>query len=111
MNTAASNYRERYPHQGYPASLQHLGPPEAGGSGASAAGLVDRELASGKKHGYILTYAATDSDGDGIRDAYTIHADPEEQGGTGERHFFSDSTSVIRFAARGRADAQSPPLQ
>src|SRR5437764_258793 len=39
----------------FAASMQELGPPASGADGPSAAGLIERDLASGEKGGYKYT--------------------------------------------------------
>ncbi|MGH2620568.1 MAG: hypothetical protein ACRDHG_08355 [Anaerolineales bacterium] len=82
-----------------------------GNPGAEAAGYLDSELVSGIKRGYVLSYAATDSNHDGVRDLYTIHANPEKPGHTGERYFFTDQSGVIRFESGRQANASSQPIR
>ncbi len=40
------------------------------------ADLIDSVLASGNKSGYVFTYNAVDTNGDGKMDFYTIIAEP-----------------------------------
>lgn len=91
---------DRYAH-----SLGELGPPSAGGAGASGASLIPESLASGTKNGYkfSLTPAAT---------GYAIHAEPVTYNGTGRFTYYSDETLITR-RNRGQepATAQSPELK
>jgi type IV pilus assembly protein PilA len=93
--------------RGYPPTLAALGPPEAG---CVTADLIDSNLASGRKSGYLFTYQATDTRGQGVLDAYTVHADPVTEGTTGQRHFFTDQTGVIRIESKAPANAHGPPI-
>src|SRR5260221_2774634 len=43
----------------YAVSLAELGPPASGAASAAAADLISKDLAEGKKSGYIFTVAAT----------------------------------------------------
>ena len=92
---------------GYPPSLAALGPPS---NACTTTDLLDPTVATGAKHGYTFTYVATDLDGDGKMDAYTINADPAQRGTTGQRSFFADASGTVRFNPVGRADANSPLL-
>jgi hypothetical protein len=49
-------------------------------------------------------------DGDGKLDAYMVNADPVTPGTTGQRHFFTDQTGVIRVEQHQPATAESPPI-
>jgi hypothetical protein len=52
IHTAQVQYFSSYGR--FAASLQELGPPASGSDTASAAGLIERDLASGEKGGYKL---------------------------------------------------------
>ena len=108
LNTAAISYSIQYGH--YPAVLTNLGPPSMGKPSENMANLIDAVLASGTKSGYRFTFQASDSQGRGIYDAYTVHADPITPGTTGNRHFFTDQSGVIRVESDRPANEHSPPL-
>jgi len=59
------------------------------------AGLIDDVLASGTKSGYVITYTALTNDGLGHVATYSLTADPASAT-TGQRHFYTDQTCVIR---------------
>jgi hypothetical protein len=125
LNEAATGYWLVYKR--YPASLSVLGRPLAG-----TPPLIDEELASGKKSGYVFTYSAGEKDVAGVPyeiyvdpdtglqaarpasparvDAYTIHADPLTPGTTGQNHYFTDQTGVIRQERDRPANEQSSPV-
>lgn len=103
INTAAVYYASEHPDRGYPRNLEEVGP--------TGADLIDSVLASGQKSGYTFSYEARDTDGDGIRDAYSATASPLEPNRTGQRFYYTDETGVIRFSRDGPADDRSPPLQ
>jgi type IV pilus assembly protein PilA len=92
----------------FPQSLANLGEPLAGMS--ESKGLIDAQLAAGLRHGYVFSYSASSTRGDGTLDAFTINADPVTEGTTGQRHFFMDQSGVIRVESRGPATRDSPPL-
>jgi type IV pilus assembly protein PilA len=69
----------------FAASLQELGPPASGAEGPSAAGLIERDLASGDKGGYKYTLTASPTAG------YAISAVPDQYGTSGSKTYFSDS--------------------
>jgi type IV pilus assembly protein PilA len=105
INTAAVTFSTQC--GGYPPSLAALGPPFVA---CTTADFIDSVLASGRKSGYIFTYQATDTRGQGVLDAYTVHADPVTEGTTGQRHFFTDQTGMIRIESKAPANAHSPPI-
>ncbi len=120
INTSANNYNSSYGN-GFPASLAAMGTAAAGDTGASCgeALLIDNVLTAGTKTGYIFTYADAPGDTPNAAPAggcagfnlYTINADPVTPGVTGQRHFYSDQTGVIRFNATAVAGPTDAPLQ
>jgi type II secretory pathway pseudopilin PulG len=110
INTACVVYSTTY-GSGFPPSLRVLGPPRSGaGSDASGADLVDVVLADGTKAGYTFQYQPYSSRPDGFIDRYVINADPVTPGQTGQRHFFTDQSGVIRMEVSGPAGSESIPL-
>jgi len=103
INTAAVYYASEHPHSGYPSSLAEMGP--------GGADLIDPVLAGGQKSGYLFSYEARDTDGDGILDAFSATATPAQPGNTGQRFYYTDDSGVIRFSRDQPADDRSPPLQ
>ena len=61
------------------------------------AGLIDQVLAAGLKSGYVFTFSPGAPDSQGNVGTYSVTADPQIPGSSGERHFYTDQTSVIRF--------------
>ena len=92
---------------GFPAALVNLSP--ANPATAAAADLIDQVLAAGTKSGYTFTYAAGAAVG-GVIPTYTLKADPINAGTTGQRHFFTDQSGVIRFDPSAPATVASTPL-
>lgn len=80
-------YNSQFGH--YATSLAELGPPASGAASAAAADLISKDLAEGKKSGYIFTVAATPT-------GYAISAAPETFNSSGRRTFYSDQTMVVR---------------
>ncbi|HYN15782.1 MAG TPA: type II secretion system protein [Terriglobales bacterium] len=98
INDAEITYNLAYPNPGFACALSQLGPPSGGGAASSAgAGLIDAALASGSKSGYNFAPGscpvATNSN---IVTGYQWGADPITPGSTGQRHFCTDSTVVIK---------------
>jgi competence protein ComGC len=95
INNQAASYK--FEHNEYPPSLQEL----------SNSGVVplDSELASlGTKNGYRFTYDRSPG-----QKGYVLRADPLFLN-TGERHFYSDASGVIRYAKDHPAGSASEPL-
>jgi len=108
--TAAVTYYGRY-NKGFPPDLASMGPPFGTSADSNRADLLDGQLASGSRNGYVFTYRAESTSGNGAPDVFLLTADPISSGASGIRHFFVDQTGVIRFDENGPADQHSPPLQ
>ena len=61
------------------------------------AGLIDTTLAGGTKSGYVFTFTVLSTDPSGQVATYCVTANPQVPGSSGNRHFYVDQTSVIRF--------------
>jgi hypothetical protein len=111
LNTAAITYASTY-NQGFPASLSVLAPPTGTATppSAEAAGLINETLASGTNSGYVFTYTPGEKDANGRINTYTIRADPVTPGATGQIHYFTDQSGVIRQETDKPATANSPPI-
>ncbi len=103
INTSEVTFASTYPNVGF-TGLASLG--GAGGSSTSA-GLLDSVLASGTKSGYVFT--VNNLTGTPVT-TYDVHGDPQNSQ-TGQRHFFSDQSGVIRFNVSAVATATDNPLQ
>ncbi len=111
LNLAAVTYASTYPERGYPTRLEQYGPPIEGKvPGPEAAALVPAGSLAETK-GYAFRYLASDGDGDGSMERFTLHAFPHEPGRTGVRYFYTDETFVIRQSHNGPAGAESMPLE
>jgi hypothetical protein len=100
--TANESYRKNY-NVGYAPSLLALGP-YVGQPTPEAAGLIDSDLASASKKGYLFTYQAGNTQADGTRNTYAVLADPDDPG---DDHFYVDETGVIRRSDQGPAGPNS----
>ena len=91
--SAAETYRKGF---GYlPNSLAELGPAPKEGISPDAAGLLDVELAAGKKENYAFRYRVfSSSHEDDAR--FEIIATPIQHGPGGKRSFYLDSSGVLR---------------
>jgi len=92
---AENTFRETYPDQGYSCSLQNLG---GSGGSATGAGLIDQELASGQKHGYIMQLENCSQEG------YSVSAQPVTRNTTGSRTFCAHEDGVVRASRGSRAE-------
>jgi prepilin-type N-terminal cleavage/methylation domain-containing protein len=110
INTAEVTYASTYPAVGFIA-LPNLGG-VAGATGTSAtAGLLDNVLASGTKSGYSFAVAVTAGTGTAPNPFYSAVADPVLAGQTGQRHFYTDASGVIRYNTTAAAISSDLPLQ
>jgi type IV pilus assembly protein PilA len=107
VSTAQIGYASAYPQIGYSGSLADLGPGSGGACTPTAACFIDPALATGNKSGYKFTYGAkgaTPSFG------FTLNADPQFYGLTGQTSYFTDETNVIHYNPTGPASATDPSL-
>ena len=75
---------------------------------ATSACLIDSALANGTKSGYLFTYTPT-TDGANVSQ-YAVNADPLGSGSSGQRHFYSDESLVIRYNASAPASPSDPAI-
>jgi hypothetical protein len=85
LHAAETQYYSQYAKY---ATLAQLGPPAAGAPGLEGADLIPKDLADGKKHGYVFGITVSPQ-------GYSIHAEPDAFGTSGRRTFFSDQTFVV----------------
>ncbi|HUK52618.1 MAG TPA: prepilin-type N-terminal cleavage/methylation domain-containing protein [Candidatus Binatia bacterium] len=96
---------------GYSSDLLSLGPNPGGGPASpSNAGLIDDVLATGVKSGYAFTYTASAPVAGNLIPAYALTADPVTPGYTGNRHFFTDDSGVIRQNLSVTATVSDTPI-
>jgi hypothetical protein len=111
INTAEVTYFAEYPTRGYSATLAQLGPPAPNlQPGPEAAGLIDPVLASGQKSGYRFIYVPGPRDEHWLITTYAVRADSMTLE-SGNRHFFTNQTGVIRSETGQPAGPNSPPLE
>jgi type IV pilus assembly protein PilA len=87
VHTAQTQYYSQFGR--YAATMAELGPPASGNAGPSAADLIPKDLAEGKKTGF--TFAMQ-----GGPQGYAVTAVPDVFNNTGRRSFYSDQTLVIK---------------
>ena len=76
----------------------------------NSAGLIDSVVASGIKQGYSIVYTPITTDALGHTVTYSLTADPISPGVTGQRHFYTDQTCVIRSNISNPATSSDLPL-
>jgi hypothetical protein len=106
INTAEVTYASTYPDVGF-TNLASLG---GAGGDVSGAGLIDSVLASGTKSGYSFAITAAGGGSGSPNTTYSVTGDPVNSQ-TGQRHFFTDQSGVIRYDTSSAATATSSPLQ
>ena len=74
------------------------------------AGLIDENLASGLKSGYVYTYVPLTFDWQGHVLTYSLNADPQVAGSSGQKHFYTDQTCVIRMNLNTSASPTDLPV-
>jgi prepilin-type N-terminal cleavage/methylation domain-containing protein len=104
LNTSSVTYSTSC--GGFAPTLLALGPPLAA---CVTADLIDAVLAAGTKSGYIFTYTAGAAVAT-VVSTYTINADPVTPGTTGQRHFFTDQSGVVRADPAAAATVASTPI-
>jgi hypothetical protein len=112
INTTEITYASTY-DGGYSPDLASLGPGGTGPPSASAAGLIDSVLATGRKSGYIFTYTPGQRDPKGRIGSYTVTACPitYDRDGRGSRtSFFTDETGFIRQTDENRPPTGQDPI-
>jgi hypothetical protein len=90
---AIEKYRVTYTH--LPETLAELGPPEKGPTKSNQAGLMEKELADGRKNGYLFRYVIVGASDSGAPAKFELAAIPVEYGRTGTRSFYRDPAGVI----------------
>jgi type IV pilus assembly protein PilA len=100
INTASVAYSTTYGQ--YPNALSNLGP--ATSPTSTTADLIDSALVTGIKSGFVFDFTPGTSN-----QSYSITADPQSSS-TGQRHFYSDQSGVIRVDTAAQATSSSSPL-
>jgi hypothetical protein len=95
---AVEAYRKTYGR--LPDTLANLKPSPRGPAGLEAAGLLDAQLASGEKDGYVFRYVILGASTVGAPAQYEIAATPRTYGRTGGRSFFRDTLGGLHAADR-----------
>ena len=103
--TAQNMYESNYPTNGFACAMAALGgDPKTGAPSPTAAQLIQPDLASGLKSGYIFNIKDCTKINAGGTDritGYSITAVPQTVGSTGDRAFCSDQSGIIKFDPAG----------
>jgi len=97
VSACQSFYAANLPHT-YPDSLATLGNPGVGPS------YIDNTIAAGARSGYTFTYALVNPV------SFTLNADPQFPGRTGNRYFYTDETGRITAKEGGQAGPGDPSV-
>jgi type IV pilus assembly protein PilA len=125
INAAEVEYDAMY-QNGYAPSLYALGAGIGNAADCNHAALIDYELTSARKNGYLFIYTV-DVPPDGSNAVlsqkaaekgcttpggpdFSVVAQPLKPGVTGQRSFYADPTGTIRYSAEGTPNAQSEPI-
>jgi type IV pilus assembly protein PilA len=105
IHEAEIQYQSTYPSSGFACTLPALGgQPASGAPSPVAAQVLQDDLASGYKSGYIFTLTCKDEvtvSGTDRFVSYTVTAVPQTVGKTGDRGFCSDEGGAISFDPAG----------
>jgi type IV pilus assembly protein PilA len=105
VTKAEIQYQSSYPANGYACTLPALGgDPNAGAPTPATAQILQGDLTSGYKSGYIFTITCSNKvtiNGTDRSNGYTITAVPQTVGKTGDRGFCSDQFGSIKYDPAG----------
>ena len=109
---AQMQYESSFPTTGYACTLSALGgDPKTGAPSAAGAQMLQGDLSSGLKSGYIFTInncTKKNLNGNDLITGYQITAVPVTVGQTGDRGFCSDQFGSIRFDPAGGTNCVQP---
>lgn len=105
ITKAEIQYQSSYPASGFACTLPALGgDPNAGAPTPTGAQILQGDITSGYKSGYIFTITCRDKvtvNGVDRSNGYTVTAVPQTVGKTGDRGFCSDQFGVIKYDPAG----------
>jgi type IV pilus assembly protein PilA len=114
-NYALATYASNCPNNGFPRSLENLGPRQGSvkDERCKHEGLLDNSLgiAQPVKSGYRFEYAPGLPNELGQITKFELFARPVRGGKTGVRYFFVDETAVVRVSPNSLVNEDSPTLQ
>jgi type IV pilus assembly protein PilA len=105
INQAEIQYESTYPANGYSCSLQALGgDPNSGAPSPASSQILQGDLTTGYKSGYIFTIghcSKVTANGVDRVTGYQVTAVPQTVGKTGDRGFCSDESGQIKYDSTG----------
>jgi type IV pilus assembly protein PilA len=105
IQQAEIQYSDTYPANGYACTLPALGgDPNSGAPSTAGAQILQADITSGYKSGYIFTITCKDKvtvNGVDRFNSYAITAVPQTVGKTGDVGYCSDQNGTIRFDPAG----------
>ena len=105
INSVQTITKAEIQYNGYACTLAALGgDPNAGAPTPAAAQILQGDLVSGYKSGYIFTIACKDKvtiNGTDRSNGYVVTAVPQTVGKTGDRGFCSDQFGSVKYDAAG----------
>jgi len=105
ITKAELQYSDTYPANGFACTLPALGGnPTSGAPSASSAQILQDDLVSGYKSGYIFTVTCKDKvtvNGVDRFNSYAVTGVPQTVGKTGDRGFCSDQSGIIKYDPAG----------
>jgi hypothetical protein len=96
LSEAIETYRKSYTR--LPDSLGALGGVPAGTAKSDKAGLLENDLAAGRKDGYVFRFVVVGANTSGAPAKYELAGIPAEYGRTGLHSFFLDSSGALHSA-------------
>ena len=109
INTSAITYSSTYVSVGFPTNMADMGGAIPCSPSSTTACILEDTIAQGTKSGYAFVWT-----GDGATPsvAYSLTGTPLVVGGSGQRMFCTDQTSVIRFDPSGAGcNVSSRPIE
>jgi type IV pilus assembly protein PilA len=106
--TAETSYQSSFGQ--FSSTLAALGGLSPCTASTATACLIDNVLASGAKSGYTFIYLPIAGAGGKVND-FNLNAEPSAPGTTGDMHYFTDQSGVIRSNPAAMATSTDPPLQ
>jgi type IV pilus assembly protein PilA len=115
ITKAELSYSNTYPMNGYACTLTSMGgDPNSGPPSATSAQILQPDLVSGYKSGYIFAVTCKEKvtvNGVDRYNGYTVTAVPQTVGKTGDRGFCESDTGTITFDPAGATNCTQPLSQ
>jgi type IV pilus assembly protein PilA len=112
IEQAELQYENTFPANGYACSLQALGgDPNAGPPTVTASQILQNDLASGFKSGYVFTISncqKVTANGTDRFTSYQVNAVPQTLGKSGDRGFCTDQFGTIKQDPAGGTNCTQP---